>query len=264
MHYLELPPLAPLNAIVHCFWFLRSDATGGTPQPVVADGRFDIILHCAEPFVRWDQDRGTPQADALLAGQLTQPVHLVQRGSADVVGIRLRTSAAAALFRHSPVTLTNQIEPLAEIAPALRDGLLRAANQHATPHARRDALSQVLSRLVLTPPDALAMSAVQALDCSAPPTIERLSAQLGLSVRSLERRVGQATGLPPRTLVRALRFRRVFRRLESAAPGTMTQVALDAGYFDQAHCIREFRRFAGLAPSAFFRQAPAMASAFLG
>lgn len=233
------------------------------PQPVVADGRLDIILHCAEPFARVEGGRPCRQADALLAGQLTAPIHLLQSGPADVVGIRLRTGAAAALFRHPAAELHNRVEPLSLLAPGLRDGLLGAAHRHRSPDARRTALVEVLSRWVLTAPDALAMAAVRQLDCPSPPAVTALAASLGVGVRSLERRVGMATGLAPRTLVRTLRFRRVFRQLESAAPGTMTRVALNAGYFDQAHCVREFRRFAGLAPTDFFRHGPTLATAFL-
>jgi AraC-like DNA-binding protein len=43
----------------------------------------------------------------------------------------------------------------------------------------------------------------------------------------------------------------------------MTAAALRAGYFDQAHCIREFRRFTGQSPTEFFGQDPALASALV-
>jgi AraC-like DNA-binding protein len=39
-------------------------------------------------------------------------------------------------------------------------------------------------------------------------------------------------------------------------------VATCAGYYDQAHLTREFRRFAGASPSEFFRVDPALARAF--
>jgi transcriptional regulator GlxA family with amidase domain len=62
---------------------------------------------------------------------------------------------------------------------------------------------------------------------------------------------------------RVLRFRRAFRMLDQAPPGTWAQVAAHAGYFDQAHLIRDFRQFAGAAPSEFFGTEPELARAIL-
>lgn len=264
MLYLELPALAPLDRVVHCFWFLRSDATSAPAQPVVADGRFEIVLHAAEPFARLDDaGRLCGQGEALIAGQLTQPIHLVQQGPADIVGIRLRTATATALLRHPLHELTNQADELQLVHRDLRDALLLALSRSTDPYQRRDALSVELLKRVGDGADALTRLAVQRLDQAAPSRIGVLARSLGTTSRTLERRITTATGLTPRALGQTMRFRRVYRKLQEAGPGEMTQAALEAGYFDQAHCIREFRRFAGLAPTEFFRQDPSLASAFV-
>ena len=81
--------------------------------------------------------------------------------------------------------------------------------------------------------------------------------------RTLERRVLHEVGLAPQMLHRVFRFRRAFRLLDQAPPGTWAQVAHAAGYFDQAHLIREFHRFAGAAPTAFLQSDPALSRAML-
>ena len=264
MDYLELPPPAALANVVHCFWFLRSGATRAAPQPVVADARFEIVLHAAEPFARIDDSgRISPQGEALIAGQLTRPLHLVQRGPADVVGIRLRTAAATCLFRHPLHELTNQADSLELVHRDLRNALWQALSRSADPFERRAALSVELAKRAGGGADPLTRMAVRRLDQPDAPRIGVVAKSLGTTTRTLERRIAAATGLTPRAIGQAMRFRRAYRRLQEAGPGEMTQVALDAGYFDQAHCIREFRRFAGLAPTDFFRQDPALASALV-
>jgi AraC-like DNA-binding protein len=97
-----------------------------------------------------------------------------------------------------------------------------------------------------------------------PGRIRALARGLGTTARTLERRVLDATGLSPRALRAVLRFRRVFRRLDRSPAGSWARVAVESGYYDQAHMIREFRRFAGVAPGRFFGREASLAVAFAG
>jgi len=74
--------------------------------------------------------------------------------------------------------------------------------------------------------------------------------QAGLSARQFRRRAVEESGLGPKQLCRVLRFRRA---CELAARGVgWASVAGEAGYFDQAHLIRDFREFTGATPMAVF------------
>jgi AraC-like DNA-binding protein len=265
LEYLELAAPPPLDALVHCFWFLRGDSGGADPHPIVSDGRVDIVLHLADPFVRVEPngDRHR-QSHALLAGQLTSPVRVAPTGSADVVGIRFRTAAAGAVLRAPLGEFTNRVESLSDTAPALSRALYDAAARHAGPRERACALACVLTRFVRAAPDPLTSHVVRALDSVHPSGVREMARQLGFSARTIERRVLDGTGLAPATLRKALRFRRVFRLLDEAPAGTWAQVAATAGYFDQAHLIRDFRQFAGATPTEFFGLDPELARAFLG
>src|SRR5688572_10173114 len=124
--YAELPAPPPLDVLVNCFWFLRGSLAGAPAQPVLPDGRMEIVLHRAEPFAEVGPDgvaRG--QAEALLAGQLLAPITLMPRGPADVIGIRFRTEAARSMLGFSALGVTGRVEPLAgfhaRLAGALRD-----------------------------------------------------------------------------------------------------------------------------------------------
>jgi AraC-like DNA-binding protein len=61
------------------------------------------------------------------------------------------------------------------------------------------------------------------------------------------------TGLVPKQYARILRFRHALGLLQ--AGGGLSRVALDAGYFDQAHMYRDFGEFAGMTPAAFVQAA---------
>jgi AraC-like DNA-binding protein len=94
--------------------------------------------------------------------------------------------------------------------------------------------------------------------------IHALARDLRTTSRTLERRVTMATGLPPATLRRVIRFRRTFPQLEATPRGTWAQVATRSGYADQAHLIRDFRQFAGCSPSEFFGSDAGLARVIMG
>ena len=233
MDYRELPAPLPLDELVHCFWFLRGRLDAAGPQPIVADGRLEIILHLAEPFSRVDESgRLHRQPEALISGQLTAPFHVAPSAHADVVGIRFRTDAAGTILRPPLRELTNRVDACTYLAPRLADALLTAAACSEDLVARTNALSGALERFVWRAPDPM--------------------------VRA------DHTGLSPAALRRVLRFRRSFRLLSAMPPGAWARAAAQAGYFDQAHMIRDFRQFAGVAPGEFFGADPDLARAISG
>lgn len=80
-----------------------------------------------------------------------------------------------------------------------------------------------------------------------------LAGELGWSRQRLVGRFREEIGLPPKAVGRILRFRRVLDRIERDDPVRWAAIASDCGYYDQAHLINDFRRFAGSTPGAFAR-----------
>lgn len=90
--------------------------------------------------------------------------------------------------------------------------------------------------------------------------VSELAEELRCSRRHLTARFNEQVGLPPKTLARLCRFGRATRLLgggpstreldgAAGAPPSLTEIALECGYYDQAHLNRDFREFAGLAPT---------------
>ena len=81
--------------------------------------------------------------------------------------------------------------------------------------------------------------------------VANLAAELGWSRRHLGERIRADLGLPPKIVGRILRFDRVKRLLERDDGHRLAEIALDCGYYDQAHLNRDFREFADATPSEF-------------
>ena len=78
-------------------------------------------------------------------------------------------------------------------------------------------------------------------------SLDDMADQCGLSVRQFRRVCLAETGLSPKFLARVLRFRHALSRLPH---GAGADLALDCGYYDQAHLINEFRELSGRTPAS--------------
>ncbi|MGE3545428.1 MAG: helix-turn-helix domain-containing protein [Kofleriaceae bacterium] len=81
--------------------------------------------------------------------------------------------------------------------------------------------------------------------------VARVARTLGLSERQLERRFRDRVGMSPKRFVSLRRFERAVELAISSR--SLTRAAVEAGYYDQPHFNREFRRFTGMTPSAWLR-----------
>jgi AraC-like DNA-binding protein len=82
--------------------------------------------------------------------------------------------------------------------------------------------------------------------------IADIARDIGWSRKHLADRVRDAVGVGPRCFRRLLRFQALTRAVgNGAGQPNWAALALDAGYCDQSHMIREFREFSGLTPTAY-------------
>lgn len=78
--------------------------------------------------------------------------------------------------------------------------------------------------------------------------IVALASLLGVSRRRLERAFVRELGISPKRYARILRLNVVLASVATEERARITQLALDAGYFDEAHLLRDFRALAGRRP----------------
>ena len=248
-----------LAFVVDRIWTLEGHAREmADAQPVLPDGRPEIILHLGDPFERVHADgEREGQAPLIFAGQLLGPLDLRASGRVAVVGIRLTPHGAGALLFEPQDRLVGHTAPLDALSSSLSTEL-DAARARATADAARIVEAVLARRADVRRIDRRVHAAVDRIGhLRGLVSMEALAAFVGVTARHLERHFKEAVGISPKRLARITRFQRalrMFERLDSAQRGTHTAAA--CGYADQAHFIRDFVEFAGCAPGAhLLRQA---------
>jgi AraC-like DNA-binding protein len=87
--------------------------------------------------------------------------------------------------------------------------------------------------------------------------IGRLAKELGCSRKHLVTQFHEQIGATPKTIARVMRFQHAVRLFNAATvthPVSGADVAMECGYFDQAHFIKDFRQLAGITPTEYLRQ----------
>ncbi|MEO0462293.1 MAG: helix-turn-helix domain-containing protein [Pseudomonadota bacterium] len=109
-----------------------------------------------------------------------------------------------------------------------------------------------LSALITTVPNhATAISAINAaLVDPEMASAAQLAEAVGMNLRSLERLSRRAFGFPPKLLLRRQRFLRSLSQF-MLDPSLKWLSTLDYQYHDQAHFVRDFKRFMGMTPGAY-------------
>jgi AraC-like DNA-binding protein len=83
--------------------------------------------------------------------------------------------------------------------------------------------------------------------------VKSVAERLGVTARHLRRAFTESVGIGPKEFARTGRLQRAVRM--AAASKDWARIAADAGYYDQAHLIADFRELVGLTPGAFLRRA---------
>ncbi|MTW13296.1 helix-turn-helix domain-containing protein [Pseudoduganella eburnea] len=196
-----------------------------------------------------------------VTGPLTSHFPAVWEAGTTFASAVIDAGAFGRLFDVAPGELRDAVVPLADAAPdwpgipALEEQL-RGGKDSGTWVAH---LSDWLLRR-LDQREAGLRRGVQPF--SLPPLMlalptEEIAARFGISVRQLERRVMASYGQSMRDSRRMMRYIRALSRM-IATPlrhGGLTRLAVDCGYHDQAHMVRDFVQYTGLAPKALMDSA---------
>lgn len=84
--------------------------------------------------------------------------------------------------------------------------------------------------------------------------VQVVAQELGVTARHLRRAFVESVGVGPKEFARGVRLQRAIS--ESARSTDWGRIARNAGYYDQAHLIGDFRDLVGLTPNAYLARRP--------
>jgi|GEM_PF-1349291 len=253
LHFRQYQPTAELASIIQFYWLADADlGDASTHEYLYPDGGCSIVLNLAEP------QPGIVGAEAysvMMSSPITKAYSQTFTGRVRTIGIRFLPGAFSAavdssvegpLYQPLPVLLKQHLNTdrlLQNLLNSVSDfELVTILDAHFKSVLSAESVDQNIVDLV-------SWLRVQQI----PLNIPAIADKSGFTQRTLERRFRKALGMTAKQLVSLLRVSSARQMLKQGDVAGV-EVALAAGYYDQPHFIREFRKITGVTPGAYLKR----------
>lgn len=244
-------PSLPLSPHVEMIWRIESTGAQSSRVRVCPDGAMALVIHLNKPETSFFIDGERHRVSVpLLAGPYSRSFHVDPAEMKAVIGVRFRPGAARMFFPIAAQELHNVDIALNEILPADADRLLNEVCCVHTEDAQFAAVENYLKQKLreAAPTHPAVCYGVAQLSRGGLRRIQQIQLETGLSHTRFIQLFREHVGLTPKLFCRVRRFRALVDHIEKCVPVNWAELAIDCGYFDQAHLIRDFRAFAGITP----------------
>ncbi len=255
-------PATPLNSFVEFLWFYDGFAPDHTKEKLLPDGTMELIIDLRDHPKHTYDPRSLKEKRAFRKSWLSGMHHdyiVISALPGSMMGAHFRPGGAWPFFGAPLSEFTDNVvefdSVLGNEAVFLRERLLAAP----TPELKFEILEKFL--LVrggdrLYPDGAVHFAIDQMISVPMRLLIRDLAAKVGISQKHLISLFDQRVGMTPKQLDKVLRFQKVIQTLAATKPKEVdwVSVAIDCGYYDQAHFINDFQSFSGMTPTAYLAQ----------
>lgn len=237
-HSRRRPPPDLAYWIAH-YWLISWDLRGCEPQ---------VVESLPHPNVHavFEDDC------SVVCGVQTCKFSRVLEDRSQVFGIKFRPGGFRAFFASPVSSLADRTIPVKRIfgkdVAALEAVLVSSCRESE----KVEAANAFFRARVPEPDKTIALAGQLVERILAQPdikTVDDLVIRAGIGKRSIQRIFNEYVGVSPKWTIRRYRLHEVIEKVNSGGRPAWAELALELGYFDQAHFINDFRSIVGYSPT---------------
>jgi AraC-like DNA-binding protein len=190
---------------------------------------------------------------ASVIGTMTRSLAVSTTGPVDLFGVRFRPGGLSELFALDAAKFTDKRADLADLWGQFAQETWHRLGEK-TAIGRVGLLQKLLGGLAKgrAQIDPFIQHCVTRIETSRGNLrIGALETSTGLSTRQLERKFARCVGISPKTFARVVRFKAVLEAATSTDQPDWVRLAVDFGFSDQPHLVREIKALAGVTTASF-------------
>lgn len=255
MLHREFDPPEELQDTIRCFWYTRLEfGEAESNYEVMPDGYAEIIFHFGKACSISYNGVLQPMPSPFIMGLLNQPVLVRTRNCLEIIGVRcFPWTVFDLLGLPSGKDGVQLIEhPVASLQPRLEQSVKAGSIEEAVDQLKEYFLNL---RLQISTSSMLFKAGKAMSEANGSIPVSKVAAAAHATVRTLERKFKQSSGYSVKDVSGLMRFEQVRNRLWHFPEASLAGLAHELGYTDQSHLSREFKRYSGLTPSVFAKNA---------
>lgn len=260
MEYKIYHPNEKLSRYIKYFWSLenlQNDAPH-SKERIFPDGCIELIFHYGDHFMKiYGSGTASVQPKSFIHGQLTSYIELEATGKIGVFSARFHPAGLQPFIDFDVLKLTDTTLTVSEIwgksGTELEKNVLKASSNQERVEITERFLETKLGSLSKNN-EAIDFCVEAIIESNGTISIEKLTDELQISKRQLERKFQAVVGLNLKLFSRITRFNYALQLIEKKEFDSFTKVAYDGGFYDQAHFIKDFKDITGLNPKQYFSE----------
>jgi hypothetical protein len=257
MNYQTFQPNSDLRSSVKCYWTLEIPAQKDVQrQLIIPDGCIDMIFILGDDVKRYtSENEFIIQPREMVLGQITEPFYVEPTGQVNSFAVRFYPFGFANFVTTPINTLANKETPVAvllgeETARQLSGKIIRATDtEHRIKILERFLLGRLNENSTI---DNIVRNTIDTMLVTNGSTA--INSILGKDIskrRQLERKFVKQIGISPKQLGKVIRLQAALKMMLNEPSESLTAVAYESDYYDQAHFIKDFKEFTGTTPKEF-------------
>lgn len=269
MNYQTFEPNSDLTTLIKCYWTLESQKEKKPQrQTIVPDGCIEMIFHYGDLYKQYTKNGNfIIQPKCFVFGQLTQPLEIEPTGETGIFAVRFHPNGFLPFTTIPIKEMENTAVSLEKLFGKDGQGIEKKIINAISTSDRINLIEIfLLTRLTdAETVDRIVKSTVETImTANGQLSVNELSEQLNMNRRQLVRKFSSAIGLSPKQLSKTIRLQATLKMLLNKKFTSLTALAYENEYYDQAHFIRDFKELTGYTPKEFYGNNLKMSSLFYG
>lgn len=255
MIYRRVQPASQLRQFIECYWLVENDDPTPVTQKIIPDGFTEMIFDYRDAYRICLNGVWKGQTKQLFAGQIKSHFFLENTGPAGMIGVKFKPAALTHWFGVDMSIYTDKVVDAYEVPGIPRqliDELMNitSSGNHDFIITKFDEVLIEFSKNVMIRDFTIDKAIELIFEKKGLVNVQDISKHANIGERQLERIFKKYIGLSPKFYARIIRFSYIFELVKEENPH-LTEIAYEAGYFDQSHFIKNFKAFTGEDPSKY-------------